>query len=386
MISKKIVPDYWFTIEPYVYVSINNNNALLYNTLDGITVGSNKINVIELLQELLIKENSGVIKLTNERYRQKEINHFIRLLRENFMCDVIDITLSKKKPVQLLPFFNYSINQDIYRKQNFPRHRSVLTNLFEVSLIIDLTLDVKKTLFYLQSIPENIIINLIGDLKSVKDYHRLLSFLNQRSSLKSIFCSYKNIIPLQPDYNNNFSYTVSIDFPIDIQKLRDSIHLLSLQNLKIEYIFDVKSVDDYSFSENLAKDFKIENYKFNPIFNGENLDFLEEYVFLNKDDILSENIISMKNIFANQAMNIYDFGKINIMPNGDAYGNVNHPALGNIFENSILEIVSNELEVGKSWFRIRNEAPCNNCVYQWLCPSPSDLELDIGKPNLCHVK
>jgi pseudo-rSAM protein len=49
------------------------------------------------------------------------------------------------------------------------------------------------------------------------------------------------------------------------------------------------------------------------------------------------------------------------------------------------EIVHKEIDNGKSWFRIRNQAPCNDCVYQWLCPSPSDYEIAIGRQNLCHI-
>lgn len=43
-------------------------------------------------------------------------------------------------------------------------------------------------------------------------------------------------------------------------------------------------------------------------------------------------------------------------------------------------------EEGKSWFNIRNQPPCNSCIYQWLCPPPSNYEIAIGRPNLCHVK
>lgn len=74
------------------------------------------------------------------------------------------------------------------------------------------------------------------------------------------------------------------------------------------------------------------------------------------------------------------------MPNGDVYANLNHPTLGNINMHSIHEIVDKEIKEGLSWFRIRNQAPCNECIYQWLCPSPSNYEISIGKPNLCHVK
>jgi hypothetical protein len=59
--------------------------------------------------------------------------------------------------------------------------------------------------------------------------------------------------------------------------------------------------------------------------------------------------------------------------------------LGNIYTDNIYEIVSKEIEEGKSWFRIRSHAPCNDCVYQWLCPPPSNYEIAIGRPNLCFI-
>jgi pseudo-rSAM protein len=121
-----------------------------------------------------------------------------------------------------------------------------------------------------------------------------------------------------------------------------------------------------------------------PIYTGDNIDFFEENVFLSKEDILSGSN-SIKDFFAHQAINIYDFGKINIMSNGDVYANLNHPPLGNIYTNSIYEIIQKEIDEGKSWLRIRNQTPCNNCVYQWLCPSPSDYEIAIGRQNLCHI-
>jgi len=97
-------------------------------------------------------------------------------------------------------------------------------------------------------------------------------------------------------------------------------------------------------------------------------------------------LMSIKDFFSRQVMNIYDFGKINIMPDGETYANLNYSSLGNIYTDSIYEIVQKEIDEGKSWFRIRNQAPCDECVYQWLCPSPSNYEMDLGRPNLCNVK
>lgn len=44
------------------------------------------------------------------------------------------------------------------------------------------------------------------------------------------------------------------------------------------------------------------------------------------------------------------------------------------------------MDINTAWRRIREEEPCNLCLYQYLCPSPSNYEAVIGKTNLCHVK
>jgi pseudo-rSAM protein len=385
MIPPKTVINYWFTVEPYVYINIVNNRVLLYNTLDGVTIESDKIEVIELLQDILLKENCGVILLINERYGKKDINNFIKELREKYMGDIIDVSLSKGKPVQLLPFINFYEGHEIYRKQNITSHKNILVNLSEISIHVGHITDTTKLLSFLQSLPENLIFNLIVNVEGITNGNALLTFLDQRLSLKNILCSYKNIIPLQPTFDNNFSYRISIDFPIDIQQWNKSIQLLLNQTLPVEYIFDVRSVDDCQQAKQLIEQFQIEKYQLNPIYTGNNIGFFEENVFLTKENILS-TIMSIKDIFINQAMNVYDFGKINVMANGDAYANVNHPTLGNVYTHSIHEIVSNEIEEGKSWFRIRDQAPCNNCLYQWLCPSPSNHEIAMDRPNLCHIK
>jgi hypothetical protein len=48
-------------------------------------------------------------------------------------------------------------------------------------------------------------------------------------------------------------------------------------------------------------------------------------------------------------------------------------------------ILHKEVEEGLSWFRIRNQTPCTDCVYQWFCPLPSNYEIAIRRPNLCRM-
>ncbi len=383
MISIKTTPDYWFTIEPYVYINIANKCALLYNTLDRVTIESDKTEVITLMQEILQEENCGVSLLTNEQYQQKEINAFVNELREKYMGDIIDVTLSNGKPVQLLPYVNYPHKREI--KYNFHMFEYILDTISKISIHVDHTTDITKLIYFLQSAPDNLTLNIIGGIGEIKKRNELLSFLDMHPSQKNILCSYINIIVLEPAYQNNFSYKVSIDFPVDTQQLNRSMQLLLNQPLPFEYFFEVTSENDCQQVNQLIEKYKIEKYHLNPVYTGENINFFEENVFLTKEDILS-NSMSIKDFYINKSININDFGTINIMPNGNVYANVNHPILGNIYTHSLYEIVQNEMERGRSWLRIRNQAPCNTCIYQWLCPSPSNYEIAIGRPNLCHVE
>lgn len=386
MTLNKTMINYWFTIEPYVYVGLTNKCALLYNTLDGVTIESDKIEVVELLQEILQKKNCGVTLLTNERYKNKDINAFIRELREKYMGDIIDVALSKEKPVQLFPYFNsqYSNKLEVYKIQNFSIDSRALDNLYEICMHVDYTTDVAKLISFLQSIPEGITFNIIGNVGEVANYRELLAYFDQYPSPKNIISSYTNIIVLQPTFGNNFSYRVSVRFPINMSQWKSSWQLLRSQVLPFEYIFEVTSVIDCQQVEFLINEFQIKNYQLKPLYTGNNIQFFKENIYLSKEDILNTSL-SIKDFFLHQTINIYDFGVIHIMPNGDAYANVSHPVLGNIYMNSINEIVCKEINEGISWFRIRTQAPCNDCVYQWLCPSPSDYEIAIDCPNLCNV-
>ena len=383
----KTAIDYWFTIEPYVFVGLTNKSVLLYNTLDKVTLESDKEDVIDLMQETLKIENCGVVLLKNEIYQQKNINNFVCELRKKYMGDIIDVNLSHGKPVQLLPYYNFLNNDkiEIYKKQSFSSYKNIFESLSEISIYVDTSTELAKLMPFIHTIIGNPTFNIIGNLGEVKKYREILSYFNQRPSPKNILCSYENVVALQPFFENNFSYRISVHFPIDMEKWYQTWQILLNQTLPIEYIFDVSSEEDSQLAEEIIEQFHIEKYRLNPIYTGDNIQFFEENVFLTKEDITSTHM-TIKDFFARQAVNTYDFGKINIMTNGDAYANLNHPMLGNIYTDNIYEIVDKEIEEGNSWFCIRNQEPCNNCVYQWLCPSPSNYEIAIGRPNLCHVK
>lgn len=52
---------------------------------------------------------------------------------------------------------------------------------------------------------------------------------------------------------------------------------------------------------------------------------------------------------------------------------------------TILNVICEELVQNTAWRNIRDVKPCSDCLYQFICPSPSNYELVIGKSDLCSA-
>jgi pseudo-rSAM protein len=135
----------------------------------------------------------------------------------------------------------------------------------------------------------------------------------------------------------------------------------------------------------LIEKYTISNYAIHPVYTKNNHVFFEEFIYTNREDIFQTKL-SFRQIFAHQKLNTHFFGSLTIMPNGEVHANVNSPVLGNISCDTLLDIVNKEMLMNTAWRKVRDTAPCSDCLYQYLCPSPSQYELTIGKPNLCHIK
>ncbi len=85
-------------------------------------------------------------------------------------------------------------------------------------------------------------------------------------------------------------------------------------------------------------------------------------------------------------MNTHFFGILTVSANGEVYSNVNNIALGNIADSNLLDLIGKEMTENLSWRKIRDKQPCCDCLYQYLCPSPSNYEIVMNKQNLCHIK
>ena len=130
---------------------------------------------------------------------------------------------------------------------------------------------------------------------------------------------------------------------------------------------------------------QIKHYKIIPYFIGDNLDFFRKNVYVDKSDLEYEPQ-KMNDIYAKKFINLNSFGRLFITATGEVYSCL-YEKPTSIFKGTFKDIIMQELCSDDSpWRNIRHEEPCCNCIYQWLCPSPSSYEKAIGKPNLCHIK
>jgi pseudo-rSAM protein len=158
----------------------------------------------------------------------------------------------------------------------------------------------------------------------------------------------------------------------------------SIKKNNVVWHFHITNEKEYELAEALIEKYGLENTEIKPVYVGGNLQFFLDNIYLTEEDLQSPKL-SKREVFAHQALNTNDFGKLTVTAEGKVYANTSFHPIGTI-NDDIRKLVYEELTEGQSWLRIRDMKPCSECVYQWLCPSPSDYELAIGKPNLCHVE
>lgn len=382
--------NYWLTIEPYVYINFTQSSVLLYNTLDAAYIESSNPLIIKLVQEVSEKKNCGVYLLTNQEFEKNEIQDFIFDIRQKFIGDILPTELSEERPVQLISLLNF---QEDKKRLNLQPHISIgdniLSYLHEVKFDFDENneLNINTLCGVIEQLHNVSTINLGGDIWEYLQLARLLESLNKIMGKKNIVINYQDVDIdkiISTKLGEGYSLIINVDFPIDECQWDVIVPLLS-SIWKTSFVFKIEKEEDLSDLKRVVNDYKIDQYQLLPIYNNENINFFRENVFLTKEDILSTPL-SMREIFANQTLNTYNFGRLHIEGNGNVFAKGNKEPLGNINKDTIKKIIYNEISNGSSWLNVRESEPCTNCLYQWICPSPSNYEIEIDKPNLCHVK
>ena len=414
--------NYWFILDNYVHVSVKDHRVLFYNPLNGKILEYNlNESVSKLVRRLQSPKNLLVIRLSQKELLNPEISQLVHDLRGYFMGDLIDASLTKIKPLQMMPYTKVHKDVEIIKKRP---DRSVGDNmmkyLVEVSLYInshcfqdcdicgsaykqflcctrskyrkkELSIQSIEDLF--KQLPEASLgrVNILGgDIFKFSKLEKLLAILNGLYFEKIFYTHYLNLFQQEEKFRlfpvDSFSINIVVTFPVEENQWKMSMALLQVHNIKPGFLFIVSSETDITRAEELIISYQLDNYSFHPFFNGKNLEFFKRNIFLYRED-LREAKPTDKEIHARQLVNPFLFGRLTILSNGDIYANVNASRLGTLNKDTIHDAVYKEMSRGKSWRRIRKRIePCKRCTFAALCPPLSNYEYVMGRNNLCHIR
>lgn len=384
--------DYWFALEPYVYVTLRNKAALVYNTLDGKSLWVDDKEILVLLVAITDKKNNGVVLVSGQELQSPTVYPFLEEVREGFFGDLYECSLSDKKPIQLYPMLN--LQEEVGRLQRFDSGfvgTNMFSYLYQVTIQVGALNDDEQLRLLVSDVWKQIeysdVKEIIIELCNERQYKALQALLGANEELlyrikwridldRSTIAMLRSVL---------FHFSPLILVVSNVVTLKEEVEeLMRDLDKSVFWYFKVQTLEEWALISDLLEKYAILKCKVEPVCTEKNRPFLESNVFLTVEDILEEPI-SMQSLLRNQILNVNDFGKLNIMENGDIYANPHLRKLGNIKTDNVRLLVHREMVEGQSWLRIRDQKPCCDCVYQWLCPSPSDYELILGKPNLCYV-
>lgn len=398
---------YWFSLNPDTFLWKSNEQVLLYNTIvQKSLIFKNDKDISSVVSQLEDIESLYCIELSELEIKNQVLNSLIKDIVDSKFGNIALAKVGEKKPAFFVPVLK--LQKHINKIDHFVKENdNMLIYLHQIDIYVN---EEQKNGLYIseESVTETNIpytdlveflktfinksslntINICGDnLLKYPDIELLINIIGETKIHKVINLKLDHFqtgikdLLLWKSKPNKIRIIVEPDS--DHEQFLSIIETTKLLDICIEWQFKISSEKDYEEAENIIDSLEIESYEIKPFFNSSNQDFFEKFIYLTEEDIQNSQL-TKREIFAHQVLNTNDFGKISVKADGAVYANLYQPPLGTI-NDPINEMLYKELNSHSSWLRIRDTAPCANCIYKWLCPSPSNYELELGKPNLCHV-
>lgn len=408
----------WLYIEPYCFVFENSNETLIFNSLSSAKInrmkGAERLD--RIIKKLLISKNMYCTELTSEDIENEDVKLFIEELKSDYSGDIVSLPADKGKPIVMFPKLKLQRQVDVIKNiSEIPIGTDNLTYLSEISIYIngyceqscshcdylykqnefctksksELNIQaIKSLLNQIKGTAVNTINILGGDIFSYSQFDKLFCELgnikncnvNYHVHYKNLNKTFEKTINLKSD---NSMFHLKVNLPFEYTEIKNVHDFLNKNKINHNWAFHITSVEDYNFCVEQVEKIGINNFDVLPIFTGRNSSFFKENIFLNKEDLME--ITSNRNeVFAKSVININNFGKLTWRTDGKVYSNLNKKEIGTI-DDSLYDLVNNELINKSAWFDIRDKEPCNNCVFKLLCPSLSNYEYVIGENNLCNL-
>jgi pseudo-rSAM protein len=420
---------YWFYLESFVYITIKGNDLLLYNTLTGKFLSYiNKPRLIEFILELDRKENLYALNVSREFLKENDLEDFVENVKEYFMGDLIDVSLSPKKPFIMPPHFDkQEVDINNIAKPRVLKNVSgdSIFSLNELTFFVnnrcdnnctacktackqflwctagkertELTLtleEIEEVLAQVKACPIKNIDIIGGDLTQYPHLDPLVDLLSRGSFNVNYYFHLSHLdlkkgVPPAIQVIQASRPRARINVLVESSSLTAPVDLSCLKELEPDrLVFVIQKEEEIPIIEQAVEDLKIGNISISvqPYFNGHNLDFFKANVFIDQES-LTENIPDIGAIKARKSYNTLNYGKLFIKSDKNIYSGLNGVPLGRIGEITMEKAVISELTEHGNWLRTRrNETPCCDCLLNAICPPLSNFEIATGIYNSCNIR
>ena len=400
---------YWLTLNHETFLWVNRDKGCVYNTRNYRLFQFDCTNRIirQSVDALLQIDNLYRIVINEEELASPEVKEWVDGLLKIEASQLLEDNGINQKPVSLLPKLKMSESMLAYGL-NQEESGKIMMHLHELIFYINGSKfgndNYYKQITYPTQVPTELkaedIIRFIGNAGEVApslnitlvgcpwEYsgcEQLFDYLNSLVVHVSIYCTEKDYLTYNTD-NVSLWNSDLISFHIlvsDYEQADNGLFRQSVQKGNIHYGFVVTSEEDTERATSLIERYGLKQYRFYPVYTGDNLSYFEDALYMTKED-LDALYLSKRKIFAHQMLNTNYFGVLAITSDGLVYPGEIQNHIGTI-QNSPFSIVYKEITQGKSWLYIRGQGACENCIYRYLCPSPSPYERVINRPDLCHI-
>jgi len=404
----------FITIFPFIHINTKNNNTLFYNTLSGNGIVFRENAPISLLAKKL-EENNFACTIEEDQISILDQNNFFNVLLENNIGYSIDV-----EKLQSLPFTTQCIDfRDNQLEKNIKKHEYLLENIREITFYLNnftsatshskrskllhhqfifpiceeeaKEINLIKVKSILKEVEGNpIIVNIVGgNILESFNYQDIVNELNNNSHNVFYYFHYSDLmnsdnINLLSGISEKAIKVILVDFPFEQSEFMKWNEMIKRDGVKVEFI--VENEEQITEAEQIISKYEIVNYMFRPFYNGENIDFFKENVFVNEEDALAVKE-SLFDLATKKISNPSFFGKLIFNADGNIYTSFNFPPIGNINNVNIKNMIFNLLEDENSVWRVNKTVvePCKNCIYNLLCPPISNYEYFIKKFDLCNL-
>ena len=384
-----------FIISDSVFFSNKEEKALFYDvhTQAYLVIDKGSPSVNDFLDGLTLQT---LFSTSFEEKQNDDVDAIIKYLVENRMARVVSED-TKDCSIPLVPILNddLSFESELSKKTENVVQRDLMSYLDQVTFYLggngicdnNLNQQISYPIASSESLSFSEIVSFI-DQCNRRGAHclyeivisdptdtRLLQFAERMKSRRDRV----SFVMLSTEQNaSSARRLLSLGYQV-VLLLDTSLNTHVISCLSAKYRIVIRRKEDLSLLEKL-KESKIEIQP--ELVFDDNLAFLNDHIFIDSSDF--EQIkCSKRDVFIHQKINLSFWGRLFVSPDGSVYASpMRISKLGKITD-SVLEIISKELIENTAWRIVRNAPCCVECIYQWLCPSPTALEYMISPHVIC---